>query len=72
MSPAKVTLVSALLFSALASALVAGCATTREEPPAPPPPPVDTAALSGPARPPAPVVDLNANADAGNPYSDAQ
>ncbi len=47
------------------------CATTHEEPPAPPPPPVDPTAFSGPARSPAPEVDLTANADASNPWVDA-
>jgi hypothetical protein len=47
------------------------CAGTREEPPAPPPPPVDPAAFAGPARSPAPEVDLNANLDAANLWGDA-
>jgi hypothetical protein len=42
---------------------IAACATTHEEPPAPPPPPIDSAGLSGPARPPAATVDVNADLD---------
>jgi hypothetical protein len=42
---------------------VAACATTHEEPPAPPAPPIDSAGLSGPARPPAATVDVNADLD---------
>jgi hypothetical protein len=48
------------------------CATTHEEPPAPPPPPIDPAAFSGPARTPAPEVDLNADQDASNPWADSE
>jgi hypothetical protein len=59
-------LVGALLFATLAA-----CAGSHEEPPAPPPPPVDPTAFSGPARTPAPEVDLSANADASNPWVDA-
>ena len=54
------SLVAAL---ALANA-TAACATTHEE--APPPPPIDPAAFSGPARPPAPAVDISADLDAGD------
>ncbi len=46
------------------------CAGTQE-PPAPPPPPVDPAAFSGPARSPAPEVDLDANLNAANVWEDA-
>jgi hypothetical protein len=61
------TTVATLLLALLPFA----CATTHEEPPAPPPPPIDPAAFSGPARTPAPVVDLNADSDASNPWADS-
>jgi hypothetical protein len=58
--------------AALALALVlTGCATTHEEPPEPPPPPIDPAAFSGPARPPAAVVDVSADLDAAVVWADA-
>jgi hypothetical protein len=66
-------LAAARAFATLLIALAPlACATTHEEPPAPPPPPVDPAAFSGPARTPAPEVDLNANLDAGNPWADSE
>jgi hypothetical protein len=54
----------ALLIVAALALASAGCASSREE--APPPPPIDPAAFSGPARPPAPAVDVSADLDAGD------
>lgn len=56
----RLSFAAALTFTSMA------CATAHEEPPAPPPPPVDPAAFSGPARPPAPAVDVSADLDAGD------
>ncbi len=47
------------------------CAGAHEEPPQPPPPPVDPGTFSGPARAPAPVVDLRADLDGGDLWFDA-
>ncbi len=56
----------------LATALSAlACAGAHEEPPAPPPPPVDPSAFSGPARTPAPQVDLGEDLDGGTHWFDA-
>jgi hypothetical protein len=67
----KLATAAGILVALTCALLAFACATTREEPPAPPPPPVDTAGLTGPARTPAPEVDLNANQDAANPWFDA-
>jgi hypothetical protein len=53
-------------FSFAAALVLVACASTHEEPPAPPAPPVDPAAFSGPARPPAPAVDIRGDLDAGD------
>jgi hypothetical protein len=63
--------VLASLFAFAVPLAVAACAATHEEPPAPPPPPIDPAAFSGPARPPAPAVDVSADLDASVVWVDA-
>jgi len=55
----------------LLAAMPLACAGAHEEPPAPPPPPIDPAAFSGPARTPAPEVDLRADLDGGDLWADA-
>jgi hypothetical protein len=65
MTPARTVALLLLAIGPLA------CAGTHEEPPAPPPPPVAPGTFSGPARAPAPVVDLQADLDGGSSLPEA-